>query len=211
MELGTLGEFNNLCQAINGPTEGHHKQHREAIAMKMKSVIISMVLSTVTLLYPVVPVSASHDSFSTVSIRGDSSSEASAVITNTGYLAGMYQASLRLNDEIIETRALTLEGLSSETVTFTTTRSVAGTGTVRIEGLTGTFAVTEPAVEPESELQHAPQPTTEAEPEPIPEPVPEPIPGPTPHTGIEWWVWLLVGIAVISVLVVGYLYWWKPQ
>ncbi len=179
--------------------------------MKIKTVIISIVLSIVTLLYPVVPVSASPDSFSPVAIRSDSSSEMSAVITNTVFLTGMYQTSLRLNDEIIDTRAVTLEGQSNETVTFTKTRSVAGTGTVRIEGLTGTFVVTDTAVEPEPEFQHEPQPTSEAEPEPIPEPVPEPIPEPAPHTGIEWWVWLLVGIAVISVLVVGYLYWWKPR
>ncbi len=46
--------------------------------MKTKTVIISMALSIVTLLYPVVPVSASSDLFSPVSIHSDSSTEVSA-------------------------------------------------------------------------------------------------------------------------------------
>ncbi len=67
----------------------------------------------------------------------------------------------------------------------------------------------EPTPEPEPEPTPETKPTPEPEPEPTPEP--EPAPEPEPTNGIAWWVWLIIGIAIVSGIAVGYVYWWKPR
>ncbi|MFC1966545.1 Ig-like domain-containing protein [Chloroflexota bacterium] len=71
----------------------------------------------------------------------------SVTAANTGNAAGSYEVTLRINGAAVETKTVTLAGGSSEKVTFTTTRDTAGTYTVDINGLSGTFKVKEAPAE----------------------------------------------------------------
>jgi len=65
----------------------------------------------------------------------------SVLVTNTGDLSGSYQASLNMDGTAVATEEVTLAGGASERVTFTTTQGIAGTYSVTIDGLSGTFDV----------------------------------------------------------------------
>ncbi len=92
----------------------------------------------------------------------------SALVANTGDLAGSYKVILKINNIVVDTKDITIDGHSSKAVTFTTSKGVAGTYTVDIDGQSGTFTVTAP------------------------------IEKVRPH--IPWWVWLIVGLAVVAVI-----------
>ncbi|GAH79704.1 unnamed protein product, partial [marine sediment metagenome] len=66
------------------------------------------------------------------------------LITNTGKLAGSYKLTLSIDNAVVATREVTLEGGASEEVTFTAVKDVAGTCTVTVDGLSGTFMVRTP-------------------------------------------------------------------
>jgi hypothetical protein len=66
------------------------------------------------------------------------------LVTNTGDLEGTYQLTLKINQETIDTEEVTLAGHASRWVSFTTTKDVAGTYAVAIDGLSGTFEVAAP-------------------------------------------------------------------
>lgn len=68
----------------------------------------------------------------------------SAFVTNIGDVTGSYKVTLRINDAVVTTKKVTLEGSSGERVAFTVTRKTAGTYTASIEGLSGTFVVRVP-------------------------------------------------------------------
>jgi len=74
----------------------------------------------------------------------------SMLVTNTGDLSGSYEVTLKIDAVVVETRQIVLNGGASGMVTFTTTRDVAGTYSVTIDGLTGTFKVKEVAPPPEA-------------------------------------------------------------
>ncbi len=72
----------------------------------------------------------------------------SLLVANTGEEEGSYTVTLKLNGAVEETREITLAGGSSETVTFTTAEDEAGTYSVDVDGLTGSFTVREVAPPP---------------------------------------------------------------
>jgi hypothetical protein len=72
----------------------------------------------------------------------------SAVVTNTGDLAGDYQVNLKINDEVVATTVITLDGGASQKVIFTSIKDELGAYTVNIDGLTGTFVVKAPPAVP---------------------------------------------------------------
>ena len=72
----------------------------------------------------------------------------SILVTNTGDLEGTYQATLKIDDVVVDTKEVTLAGGASETVTFTTTRDVPGTYIVTVDSLSGTFRVKAPPPPP---------------------------------------------------------------
>jgi len=77
----------------------------------------------------------------------------SALVTNSGRVAGNYKVTLRIDSRIVDTRVVTLEGGTAEEVTFTVSEQNTGEHTVDIEGLSGTFMVRvlpESVGEPES-------------------------------------------------------------
>jgi len=67
----------------------------------------------------------------------------SATVTNAGGQSGSYEATLKINNAVVETTEITLAAGISKEVTFTTSRDTAGTYTVDVNGETGTFVVKE--------------------------------------------------------------------
>ena len=108
----------------------------------------------------------------------------SALITNSGDLTDSYEAVLKIDGAEVAMEEVTLIGSASETVTFTTTRDAAGTYTVSVNGLSGTFTV-----------KAAPAPPAPAPPTPPPTPPAEPI------------NWPLIGGIIAGVIVVALVIW----
>jgi hypothetical protein len=65
----------------------------------------------------------------------------SAVVKNTGDLAGTYQTILSVDDVAVETKEVTLDGGASLTVGFNITTNTIGQHKVDINGLSGTYEV----------------------------------------------------------------------
>jgi len=78
------------------------------------------------------------------------------LITNTGELAGSYKVTLSIDNAVMATREVTLEGGTSKEVTFTAAKDVAGTYAVTVDGLSGTFVVRGPTTFATSELSITP-------------------------------------------------------
>ena len=130
----------------------------------------------------------------------------SAIVTNAGDLAGEFEATLKINGVVAATETITLGGGAIGKVTFTAVKGASGTYTVDVSGQTGQFTVTGVTREMEItvpswsiELPAAPAPTPTA---PTVTPAP---PAPAPAPGVN--VWLLVGIALATAIVVGLVLW----
>lgn len=96
-------------------------------------------------------------------------------VSNTGGKSGTYTAVLYINDSKEEEKTATITAGSTQDIVFMVTKNKAGSYSVLVEGLSGSFSVSAPKLEPE------PKPGPEPEPEPKPEPTPEPpTPAPTP-------------------------------
>ena len=80
----------------------------------------------------------------------------SVTVQNTGDLEGTYAVTLKINGNIEDTESVTLAGGATKSVTFRVAEGTEGTYNVAVDGLTGTFVVTEPAPSPGS----TPPPTT---------------------------------------------------
>jgi hypothetical protein len=120
-------------------------------------------------------------------------------VTNTGDLSESYEVTLRINKVVEATKEVTLEGGSSQKVTFTTARDTAGVFTVNVDGLSGSFVVKEKVLEV-------------AEKEIVPTPVPIPEPTPTPKPEYNWG--LIGGIIASCVVVIGllvYFFVWRRR
>jgi len=78
----------------------------------------------------------------------------SLLVTNTGSLESTYEVTLEINNLVVDTKEVTIAADASKTVTFTTYRDAAGTYTVAINGLSGSFKVKEapPPPPPEEEV-----------------------------------------------------------
>lgn len=85
----------------------------------------------------------------------------SVLVTNTGEQEASYSVTLKINEMVEETREITLAG-GSETVTFTTAKDEAGTYSVDVNSLPGSFMVKEAPLMVEEEPQsQPPAPSTE--------------------------------------------------
>ncbi|MBA7681261.1 hypothetical protein ES703_89599 [subsurface metagenome] len=103
-------------------------------------------------------------------------------VTNTGTASGSYEVTLKIEDVVVATEEMTLDAGASEMVTFTTSKDVAGSYSVDVDGLGGSFTVKE-----------------EVAPAPPPPPVPPPPEVKPPFN------WPLVGGIIAGVVVVGLL------
>ena len=70
------------------------------------------------------------------------------IVANTGGQSGSCRVTLKINDVVEATQDLTVNAGFSQKVTFTTAKDVAGTYSVDIDGLTGSFAVKEKPAPP---------------------------------------------------------------
>ena len=127
----------------------------------------------------------------------------SAKVTNTGDLAGELDVILKINGVEVSYETVSLNSGSSQTLTFTTVQGKAGKYAVSLNGATGSFTV-RPVSTEATIITAPPIPplTVEYPSQPAPAP-PTPTPtGALPPTGaVSWWVILV--IAVASVVVVG--------
>ena len=106
--------------------------------------------------------------------------------TNTGDLSGSYQVVLKIDKVAVATQDVTLDGGASQKLTFTTAKDVAGTYTVNVNGLTGTFTVKAPPASPVAPAPVAPPPVA-----------PLPV---VPPTAINWW---LIGGIIAAVIIIS--------
>ena len=72
-----------------------------------------------------------------------------AVVENTGGQTGSYNVTLKIDGIVEATKEVTLDAGTSERVSFTTSRDVAGSYSVDVNGLAGSFAVKEKPASPE--------------------------------------------------------------
>ena len=103
----------------------------------------------------------------------------SVTVTNNGDAAGSSAVALRVNGVVEEIKTITLDAGASEEVTFTTTKSIAGTYSIEVGGLSGSFIVEE-------------QPEETAPPPEIPE-------EPTINWPIIWGT--MAGVLVVGVVI----------
>ena len=112
----------------------------------------------------------------------------SVLITNTGNAAGSYEVALKINGVVEATKDVTLNAGTSEEVTFTTAKDVAGSFTVDAARLSGSFTVKEKPAPP---------------PIPTPAPTPAPTPTPTPAPMVNWpLIWGIIGgVIIVGVII----------
>jgi len=103
---------------------------------------------------------------------------------NTGDLAGSYKVTLKINDEVEASKEVTINAGASGQVTFTTSRDVAGTYSVDVNGLIGSFTVRE-------------------KPAPPPPPPPPAPPAPPPTPAVNWsLIWGIIGgVVVVGIII----------
>lgn len=115
----------------------------------------------------------------------------SVIVTNTGDLTGAYKVTLKIDGVVVDVKEVMLARGTSQEVVFTTVKHTAGTYTVDIDGLLGSFVVKE---------EMPPPPPAPAPAPPAPAPViPEELPTPL----INWW---LIGGIIIGVVAAGLIY-----
>ena len=102
-------------------------------------------------------------------------------VTNAGDLTDSYDVSLKIDDVVVQTKNITLDGGGSQTVSFSVTPNTIGERNININGLLGTFKVKASVVPTEPVPTPMPEPTPIPVPEPTPAPVPEPTPAPVPE------------------------------
>ena len=102
-------------------------------------------------------------------------------VVNTGEEAGDYTVTLEIDGVVEATEDVALDAGDSGEVTFTTTKDVAGSYSVDVNGLSGSFTVKEKTASPS----------------------PTPTPTPTPTPGVNWpLIWgIIVGVVAVGVII----------
>ncbi len=148
------------------------------------------------------------------------------MVTNTGDVIGSKTLSLKIDNVPVTSSVITLPAGGSLKMPFTTSSSKPGTHTVSVDTISGAFTVTAPVPTPAPFIAPMPTPaptptptptpkpttvTPTPKPTPIPTPTPTPIPTPTPTpkpaprpVGPDW---LLIGIIIGAVIVMGIAVW----
>ena len=124
-------------------------------------------------------------------------------VTNTGDLAGSYKVTFEVGKEVVATKQVTLDGGASQQVEFTTSKDVAGTYTVSVNGLSGDFTVKVPPAPAPAPVAPAPAPAAPAPVTPAPAPPAAPV--------VPWAIigGIVVGVVVLILLI--YFLWWKRR
>ena len=69
-------------------------------------------------------------------------------MANTGEQSGTYEVKLKVDNVVVTSKSVTVAGKSNQTVSFTTSKDKAGTYSVSVDALTGSFTVKPAAVIP---------------------------------------------------------------
>lgn len=130
----------------------------------------------------------------------------SAMVTNTGDVAGTYVVTLKINGKAVSSESVKLAGGEAKKVTFTTVQGKAGSYKVEIDGQSATFTVKEAAVKPvviapTVPSVSAPSVAYPAPTAPVVPAAPAPVPAPTPWLAI---ILSLVVTAIVAGIVVWY-------
>ena len=72
----------------------------------------------------------------------------SILVANTGNLAGSYEVTLKINDVVEATKEVTVAAAGSQDVSFTTSKEEAGSYSVAVDGVSGSFVVAAPPLAP---------------------------------------------------------------
>jgi len=108
------------------------------------------------------------------------------LVANTGGESGSYTVVLKIDGVKEAEETVTIAAGEGQDVSFSVTKDVAGTYSVDVSGLTGSFTVKEEVVPPV-----------------VPPIVPKPI---------AWWVWLIVGLGVVVIGgLLAYFLWWRRR
>ena len=75
----------------------------------------------------------------------------SIMVSNSGDLAGSYEVALIIDNQVEETKEITLDGQTSEVVTFTASRSAPGLYLLSVNDMPGSFTVLESVVVEDTE------------------------------------------------------------
>ncbi|MBA7641140.1 hypothetical protein ES703_48813 [subsurface metagenome] len=118
----------------------------------------------------------------------------SLLVTNTGGKSGSYQVTLKINGEVAVTKEVTVNAGFSKEVAFTTSKDMAGTYLVDVNGVTDSFVVREAAATPEPESESE----SESESEPALTSTPPPMHTSPPVKPINWPVVCGVVAAVVA-------------
>lgn len=140
----------------------------------------SGVLTVVAAEEPLTPAAftSSNLRVSPATIETGDSATITVTVENTGGESGTYELALKVDGAVAATKTVVLNGGESQDVTFSIIKQQAGTYSISIDSLSGTLTV------------EAPETTT-----PTTTPIDE-----TEPSGLAWWVWLLIGIAVVAVV-----------
>jgi hypothetical protein len=123
-------------------------------------------LTTFAVLAPPIPPTPATFEISSLIISPDEvDTEApvtiSVLLMNTGETAGSYTVILKINGATEETKEVNLIGGTQREITFTISQDTAGTYLVDVNGLTGSFTVTEVAISPSQPPVIEPPPQSE--------------------------------------------------
>jgi len=109
----------------------------------------------------------------------------SVLVNNTGNASGSYEVTLKIDHLVVASEEVTLAAGASEEITFTAAKDVAGSYSVAVNGLTGSFTVRPARIPP------APPPVAPAP------PAPPLAPPPTPPPGVNWAIFgPIIGVLV---------------
>jgi hypothetical protein len=148
--------------------------------------------------------SVSNLSILPTSVEPNEAVTITALVANTGDTEGNYEVSLKINGvERIE-RVVTVPAADFSVVSFTVTEENAGSYSVAVDGLEGSFTVIAPP-------SPAPVPALPPPPAPIPSPAPAPplAPAPPAPAQAEPTInWTVIGGIIAGVVVIGLVIFW---
>jgi len=125
-------------------------------------------------------------------------------VANTGGVEGSYTVILKINGVKEVEKSVTVTAASSQTVSFSVAKEEAGSYSVTVDGLSGSFSVVAPPPAPEPTPAPAPEPTPPPPTPPAPE-ITAPVTPPPPTTNWGLIGGLIAGGIVIIALLIFFL------
>jgi len=129
------GESESLSHELSFPSEGTY-------VVAVDGQAFNVVVSTI----PPARFEVSGLSISPSSVKVGQTSTISVTVRNAGGEAGTYELTLKVNNEVVGTKSVTLGPGQSTTVSFTYTPPSEGTYSIEVDGLTGSLTVSKEGV-----------------------------------------------------------------